>query len=155
MKFKIAVITLFAVFILSPCTIAQTTLWVHHDGESTQFEIGEINKITFDLEESVPDLDKLRTVAKSFQLLANYPNPFNPLTNICYEINKPGFVEIRIYDLSGRELNTLVSEHKIPGSYEVQWDGETADGIKAAGGIYFYQLTLNGATAVKKMILIK
>ena len=146
-------IILFTIF--SGFTYAQTAMLVHHGGETTRFEIEDIEKITFDLDQGVPDIDKLNQIVKSFELLSNYPNPFNPTTNIRYEINAPGLVEIRIYDVTGREIRTLVSAQMDAGSYQVSWNGETSTGIKAAAGVYFYQLTLNGTAETKKMLLIK
>ena len=141
--------------IFSSFTYAQTAMLVHQGGETTQFDIGDIEKITFDLDQSVPDIEKLNQIVKSFQLLTNYPNPFNPMTSIRYEINAPGLVEIRIYDVTGREIRTLVSAQIDAGSYRVSWNGETSTGIKAAAGVYFYQLILNGSAETKKMLLIK
>ena len=148
-------LTIILLIIFSGFTYAQTAMLVHQGGETTQFDIGDIEKITFDLDHGVPDIEKLNQIVKSFQLLTNYPNPFNPTTSICYEINAPGLVEIRIYDVTGREVTTLVSEQMDAGSYQVSWNGETSTGIKAAAGVYFYQLSLNGTAETKKMLLIK
>ena len=99
-------------------------------------------------------------VPERFSLYQNYPNPFNPTTKIKFEIpnvNPPftkggqgGFSSLKIFDLLGREVTTLVNEKLSPGSYEVEWN---ADGF--ASGIYFYQLKTQSYTETKKMLLIK
>jgi len=87
---------------------------------------------------------------KQFALFNNYPNPFNPSTVIKYSIPEDGFVELKIFDILGRELRTLVSEDKNAGTYETRFD---ANGL--ASGIYFYRLRSGGKTAVKKLMLLK
>jgi hypothetical protein len=86
----------------------------------------------------------------AYQLLQNYPNPFNPTTNITYEISKAGFVSIKIYDILGREVATLVNEVKQAGSYPATWNA-----INAGSGIYFCKMQSGSFTATKKMILMK
>ncbi|NIT59347.1 MAG: T9SS type A sorting domain-containing protein [Aliifodinibius sp.] len=87
---------------------------------------------------------------KSYQLYQNYPNPFNPVTNFGFRISDFGFVSLKIYDITGREVATIVSEKLPAGSYEYQWD---ARGF--ASGVYFYQLEAKGYNEVKKMTLMK
>ncbi|MFZ0456103.1 MAG: T9SS type A sorting domain-containing protein [Ignavibacteriaceae bacterium] len=79
-----------------------------------------------------------------------YPNPFNPTTLISYSITKPGFVTLKILDILGREVTTLVNEEKMPGTYSVNFNGD-----RFASGIYFYSLITNGKIITKKMLLIK
>lgn len=150
-------IVLFTLIFLSSFVNAQTMMLVHHEGQSTAYSIEDIVKLDFDLDtvHTVKDLTKLKNIAKCFQLHANYPNPFNPTTNISYLVNQPGLVEIRVYDVTGREVATLVSERKEPGEYRAVWDGMTSGNSKVSAGIYFYQLTLNGVIETKKMLLIK
>jgi len=103
---------------------------------NTNFEVG-VNQIS-------------STVPQSYMLHQNYPNPFNPKTKIKMEIAKLGNVEFIVYDLLGREVERLVNEKLKPGTYEV-----TFDGSNYASGVYFYKLTTNDFSAVKKMLLIK
>jgi hypothetical protein len=86
----------------------------------------------------------------SFSLSQNYPNPFNPATNIKYQIAKNNFVTLKIYDILGKEIMTLVNERQSTGLYEIQFDGS-----KLSSGIYFYKLTSGDFSDVKSMILIK
>ena len=87
---------------------------------------------------------------KDFFLKQNYPNPFNPNTTIAYKIPQAGFVSIKVYDILGREVTTLVNEGKPAGSYEVEFN---ASGLTS--GIYFYQLKAGDYSETKKMILLK
>jgi len=86
----------------------------------------------------------------SFSLYQNYPNPFNPTTNIRFDIQKTGFINIKIFDVLGREISTLVNEQLKPGTYEVDWDGSGF-----TSGVYFYKLSTESYTETKKMMLIK
>jgi len=92
----------------------------------------------------------LNYIPNNFSLMQNYPNPFNPVTNIKYEIAKNSFVTLKVYDLLGREVQTLVSENQKAGAYISQFNGE-----QYASGIYFYRLTAGEFSEVRKMILIK
>ncbi len=86
----------------------------------------------------------------SFKLKQNYPNPFNPVTAIKFSIDKNTFVTLKIFDQLGRELQTLVSEFKIAGSYEVNWDASDYP-----SGVYFYRLSDGTKTEAKTMALVK
>ena len=85
-----------------------------------------------------------------FQLFQNYPNPFNPTTSIKYTLGIKEFVSLKIYDILGNEVATLVNEEKPAGSYEINFN---ATGL--SGGVYFYKLQSTSFTKVKKMLLIK
>ena len=102
-----------------------------------------------------------------FQLFNNYPNPFNPSTNIQYAISSlptgqagRKFVSLRVYDVLGNEVSTLVNEEKPAGNYEVEFSsiGGSASGGDAwdlSSGIYFYQLRAGEFIQTKKMVLMK
>ncbi|MBS1514607.1 MAG: T9SS type A sorting domain-containing protein [Bacteroidetes bacterium] len=85
-----------------------------------------------------------------YKLNQNYPNPFNPVTNIVYEIKNEGLVILKIYDIAGREITTLVDQIKQPGSYLVKFDGSFL-----SSGIYFYSLRTSSGIITKKMLLAK
>ncbi|MBM4159300.1 MAG: T9SS type A sorting domain-containing protein [Ignavibacteria bacterium] len=85
-----------------------------------------------------------------YKLSQNYPNPFNPVTKIQYSLPKAGFVTLRIYDILGREVRTLVNEYKNAGRYITEFDGSNL-----SSGVYFYKLEVNGFKDVKRMMLIK
>jgi hypothetical protein len=86
----------------------------------------------------------------SFELFQNYPNPFNPITSIKYEIPRSGFVSLKIFDVLGNEIASLVNETKQQGSYEVSWDASSQP-----TGVYFYELQSSTYRERRKMVLIK
>jgi len=86
----------------------------------------------------------------SFSLSQNYPNPFNPTTNIKYQIKESGIVTLKIFDILGKEIETLVNEKQSPGTYEVNWDAG-----KYSSGIYFCKLIYGDYSKTKKIILFK
>ena len=85
-----------------------------------------------------------------YVLYQNYPNPFNPRTNIGFRIADRGFVSIKVYDVLGKEIATLVNEEKPAGNYEVEFDA-----TNLTSGIYFYQLKAGNLIETKKMLLLK
>ena len=89
-------------------------------------------------------------VIKDYALAQNYPNPFNPITTITYQLPKSGSVTLKIYDMLGKEVMTLVNEQKEMGRYTVQFDASSL-----ASGMYVYQLRVNDYTSTKKMLLLK
>ena len=86
----------------------------------------------------------------TYKLSQNYPNPFNPVTLISFAIPKTGFVSLKVYDLLGKEVSSLVNETKTAGSYNVMFDAS-----KLSSGIYFYKLETSSFTDTKKMVIIK
>jgi len=90
-----------------------------------------------------------------FVLNQNHPNPFNPVTNIEFSIKKESYVTLKVMNLLGREINTLVNDITPSGFYSVQWDGKTSSGSFAPSGIYIYQLQSVEGTLSRKMVLMK
>jgi hypothetical protein len=92
-----------------------------------------------------------------FSLAQNYPNPFNPITNIEFRIAGFGFVTLKVYDILGREIATLVNEEKPAGEYEVEFNAVSHSGEvrNLTSGIYFYKLQAGSVIETKKMILLK
>ena len=86
----------------------------------------------------------------SFRLDQNYPNPFNPSTSISYQLGAAGHVTLKIFDVLGRQIATLVDEQKTVGTYTVRWDA-----LSVPSGTYVYRLTNEGHVAAKTMILMK
>jgi hypothetical protein len=91
----------------------------------------------------------------AYSLYQCYPNPFNPFTRITFSVAVPGGVALRIYDISGRPIRTLVDGWRDAERYEVAWDGRDDTGNAVASGVYFYQLEAPGHTEAKKMVLLR
>ncbi len=95
-------------------------------------------------------------VPREFALAQNYPNPFNPETRISYQLNRSmDKVNLKVYNILGQEIKTLVNEPQDAGFYEVLWDSTDDSGNPVATGIYFYRLQAEDLTETKKMVLLK
>jgi hypothetical protein len=138
-------------------------------GMSTEFLVGCYINVVLYGDTTLVDITNLNTqIPDKFSLYQNYPNPFNPITKIKFDIpaeNKfplskvedapgrrglKGVVSLNIYDITGREIQTLVNEKLNPGTYEVMFDGSNL-----SSGIYFYQLRSGEFVETKKLILLK
>jgi len=106
--------------------------------------------ICFKIEPALGFKKNLNYIPTAYKLYQNYPNPFNPVTKINYDILKEGYVSLRIFDILGRKVKTLVSEVKSTGSYSIDYE---ASGLSS--GIYLYMLECNGFIDTKRMILLK
>ena len=94
-------------------------------------------------------------VATGFKLENNYPNPFNPTTQISFTIAKTSHVSLDVYSILGEHVKNITSKIYAPGNYRVSWNGTNNYGIQVAGGIYIYKLSSDYFTESKKMILLK
>jgi len=108
----------------------------------------ELGAIEVDYPTNVKSNDK--SIPKKMSLFHNYPNPFNPTTNISYEVPYSSNIVITIYDSVGREIKTLVNEMKGSGTYNVNFDGSNL-----SSGVYFYKLQIDGKSITKRMLLLK
>ncbi|MFQ6094075.1 MAG: FlgD immunoglobulin-like domain containing protein, partial [bacterium] len=137
---------------LEAIDVAENSTW--HGPISVTLGVTEVAE-----EPSVP-------VPDVFALVQNYPNPFNVETDIRYQIpgegrgtrdegRKATFVYLKIYNVLGQEVRTLVDEEKGPGYYSVHWDGKDNSGADVTSGIYFYRITAGKWTDTKKMVLLK
>jgi uncharacterized lipoprotein YddW (UPF0748 family) len=100
--------------------------------------------------EGLSDIQDILPVPPEFSLQQNYPNPFNPTTNIKFSLEKSGPAKLIVYDIMGREMETLVNENLSSGIHEV-----TFNASNYSSGVYYYKLQSNNLLQVKKMILIK
>jgi hypothetical protein len=91
-----------------------------------------------------------KNIPNDFILDQNYPNPFNPVTNIKFSIASDGFVSLKVFNLNGQEVATLVNERKSPGEYSSTWNASSLP-----SGVYIYQYKAGNFKAVKKMLLLK
>ncbi|NIR48145.1 MAG: T9SS type A sorting domain-containing protein [Phycisphaerae bacterium] len=117
---------------------------VHYINQGTQLTKGVLD-----------DRGTLIEVPSQFSLAQNYPNPFNPSTVIRYALPQPRFVTLRVYNVQGQEIVTLVEKEQLAGRYQVQWDGLDRRGAPVAAGLYFYRLEAGEFRAVRRMVLLK
>jgi hypothetical protein len=94
--------------------------------------------------------EDLIEIPREFLLSQNYPNPFNPSTKIKYSIPQTSNVVIKVYDILGNEIETLVNEEKLAGNYSVEFNA-----ANLPSGVYFYRLIAGNFTSTKKMLLLK
>ena len=87
---------------------------------------------------------------KEFSLSQNFPNPFNPVTIISYQLPETGFVTLKIYDILGNDVVTLVNEEKPAGNYNINFDAS-----KLPSGVYYYKMRAGNYVETKKMMLLK
>ncbi|HQI41845.1 MAG TPA: YCF48-related protein [Ignavibacteriaceae bacterium] len=116
----------------------------------------------------VTSVNDNKSLVEEFSIKQNYPNLFNPVTKIRYSIptppassplikgrNEVGFVTLKVYDILGNEVATLVNEYKPAGIYEVEFNGHSDGGQNLSSGVYFYQLRAGNYIETKKMLLIR
>jgi hypothetical protein len=109
-----------------------------------------LKQIDFNGSFEYSDIVEVEIVPSVFSLLQNYPNPFNPSTKIIYSIPQSSNVVVKVFDVLGNEVTTLVNEQKQTGTYELTWNGENLP-----SGIYFYQLQAGDFIETKKMVLLR
>ena len=109
--------------------------------------IGILLRITDQIVSVIPEASKN---LENFSLNQNYPNPFNPTTKINFDLKNNAFAMLRIYDITGREVRTLVNEKLSVGTYTYDFNAS-----ELPSGVYFYQLEADGFIETKKMILLK
>ncbi len=94
-------------------------------------------------------------VVNSKMMLSNYPNPFNPTTNIAFSIPENGLANLSVYDIRGRKVNTLVNNSMTQGEHTVIWNGDDNNGNTLSSGVYFFKLESQGQSKVRKTLLMK
>ena len=113
--------------------------------------IYRLNQIDFDGSFEYSNEIKVEvSLINKFVLEQNFPNPFNPSTTIKYQIPKDGIVTLKIFDILGKEVKTLVNEMKVTGGHEIIFDAG-----ELASGFYIYRIQVNNYIAAKKMMLLK
>ncbi|UCE18821.1 MAG: S8 family serine peptidase [Gemmatimonadota bacterium] len=96
-----------------------------------------------------------QSLPNTFMLSQNYPNPFNPETEISFQIPSATYTSLKIFNILGQEVKTLVDEHREVGHYTVTWSGRDEFGREVSSSIYFYTLKADRFTATKRMLLLK
>jgi len=137
----------------APATEGTTTLYangnsVNLDGSNSndQWNFAQNKTITVS---SATDIESEK-YNLSYDLKQNYPNPFNPTTTIFYQIPRAGNVSLKVYNITGTEVASLVNGYKQSGSYSVRFDASTL-----TSGVYFYKISVNNFSEIKKMVLLR
>ena len=99
--------------------------------------------------------DPTSQIPTEFALGQNYPNPFNPETAITYQIAQPGQVILRIYNLLGQAVTTLVDERMPQGFHSVSWNGTNEAGVAVTSGVYLYRLSSGNFVETRKLTLLR
>ena len=116
-----------------------------------------------DSDGTIPDLGVFEYVGNKDQIQAtnsnislnNYPNPFNPTTNILFNVAQEGNVEIKIYNIKGQVVKSLINENRAIGSHRVVWNGSNNAGSKVSSGVYFVRMKLENHSVTRKILLTK
>ena len=99
--------------------------------------------------------DRFSDIPQTYELYQSYPNPFNAQTTIKYQLPKAGRVHLKIFNIMGQEVRTLIDENKLPGYYEVIWDGKDNRENMVASGVYIYKIQMGEFKKIKKMLHLK
>jgi hypothetical protein len=94
-------------------------------------------------------------IPAEYALKQNYPNPFNPTTIIRYDLPEESFVTLRVYNVLGQEVATLVNEKQTAGKYNIEFSTNNRNGVRMASGVYFYRLQTEQYVNTKKLILLR
>ena len=136
--------------VLAKCDIAEIIVYDTLLSDSGSLAIEKYLSDKYNITVTGVEDSQNKNISESFALEQNYPNPFNPSTTIRYQIPTAGIVTLKIYDVLGNEVATLVNEEKSAGSYEVNFNASSL-----ASGIYFYKIQAGSFVQTKKMILLK
>ena len=104
---------------------------------------------------TVASTDRGSILPNEYALFQNYPNPFNPSTQIVFDVPAAEFVTLRVYNLLGQDVETLINKSMAPGRYTIEWNGNDMLNNEVASGVYFYELRGKSFITRKKMLLIR
>ncbi len=132
-------------------------LYIFYDNENSAGKYYyRLKQIDFDGSYQYSQIIELKIlIPEKWEIEQNFPNPFNAETIIKYKIPKNLFVSLKIYDILGKEVKTLVNEFKQSGYYYVKWDGKNDGFINLPSGIYFYEIKTKEFHQIKKMVLLR
>ena len=130
------------------CTVGQTAIGLMNN-PSFLLELGFWHKH----QNSVTDVNPLDPYV--WQLDQNFPNPFNPMTMVSYELPGQSQVRLVVYNVRGEQVRTLVDENQPAGRYSLNWDGRDDRGVGVASGVYFLRMTAAEGELTRKMVLAR
>lgn len=124
------------------------------DNNTDVYNLSDVIVISFSGSSIIDDVNqKLKEIPIS--LLKNYPNPFNPSTNISFDINRPGLVKVTVYNQKGEVVKELLKKELGAGSYNLNWNGKNNSNQSVSSGFYFTKVSMDETSKTNRMILIK
>jgi hypothetical protein len=137
-------------------TYGTNDLNVTTSGGTDSYPLSTIDRVEFALDGTPTGIgDSGVSPSVPAHLFQNFPNPFNPQTQIAFDLPSAGRAEIRIYDVLGRLIRTLVDEKRPAGHQILRWDGRDDGGREVASGAYFYRLVAPGVDESRKMVIVR
>lgn len=134
-------------FLPTNCTVKTKTF------DKYQSKVRELeSQFSFFLEE---DNQNLTPLTGNILSLTNYPNPFNPLTTISFDLDIETEVSVSVYNMKGQKVKQLVNDQFSTGKHSVEWNGTDSNNKSVSSGIYFYKISTNEDEDMKKMLLLK
>lgn len=133
---------------------AESILITLSNGESQIIPLSEISSLTFTGDVSLKDISKIASIAV-INRLNNYPNPFNPTTNISFNLETEGVTKLDIFNIRGQKVKTIFNGFLENGTHSFEWNGTNENNLKVASGVFFYRVTQNNNQKINKMIMIK
>ena len=155
---KIQTLLVLVVLVLASSAFGQSyDMTIHLSGGGTvTIAHDEILRIEFaNIVSAVDDLTDPGITPSAFKLLGNYPNPFNPMTTIEYEIPAVSDVHVRIFDLKGALVRELLNETQSAGLHQVVWNGTNSNNARVSSGVYLYVVQCGGQALSRQLILVK
>ena len=129
--------------------------WILTSDEGKQYELQGTGEIALHGVAGSLFLSKSPQIPADYSLSQNFPNPFNPVTTITYEIPRMSYITLKVYNLAGQRVSSLVSQVQRAGKYQVQWDGKDFNGREVASGVYIYSISTDEFHSFKKLVLMK
>ena len=145
---------LILLFLLMVILLRSETMIVHTTSGDQIFDISDIEQITFDSTGTCIDIVEFLSKVP-IQFLKNFPNPFNPVTEIQFELNQGGKVKVEIFNVKGQKVKTILNEYLEQGKHNLIWNGNGENKNRVASGVYFYKVSCNGKEKINKMIMMK
>ena len=131
--------------------VAPSSVYSFGVDQNNELYICSANGLIYKLQDAVIGINgNSNELPAGFSLEQNYPNPFNPATSISYNVGASSLVNIKVFDLTGKEIAVLLNETKSPGRYSVEFDASNYP-----SGVYFYRMTVDGKSFERKMVLVK
>lgn len=146
--------------LLGPTFVLSQTYYMHvkkTNGSTVTYPITDISNITFALTTGISndDCTKLSEALSTLALLQSRPNPFSANTTIDYQLPKAGKVTLKIYNISGQLVKTLVDGTQASGAYSVRWNGHNDQSRKVTAGSYIYRLSFDDKNLTQKLIYLE